>query len=204
MAAIIAAIGLLFFIIVPLLANTRQTSLEAVCNNNLKRIGQAFHMWANDHDERLPFYVPTSEGGSRGETTTQAQRHFMLLSNELRHPAVMKCPADGASIPRSFEDFRSGSRYVSYFITHGRFGLGSELLSGDRNVIGLLSSGGPCLYFFPRNLPPLTAGWDLAVHGGMGHLLLTGGEVEFVASSGFQRLASQNYQTNSDLHVLAP
>ena len=93
-------------------------------------------------------------------------------------------------------------RYVSYILTHGRYGMGSELLSGDRNV-GVLSSGEFCYYFdSSRNLPPLAASWDATVHSGRGHLLLSGGEVEFVAASGFQRLASQNYQTNSYLHLL--
>ena len=211
MAAIIAAISLLLFLMLPLLANTRQTSLDAVCNNNLKRIGQAYQMWANDHGDRFPFYVPVQEGGLQGSSNPlqayQIGDQFVILSNELRHVSVLKCPADPRPQARSFNDLLSpsGVTYLSYFLAHGRYGAGSELLSGDRHVTGTVTSGQTCTYFQSAGrLPPLTAGWNLALHSGMGHLLLTGGEVEFVAPSGLQRIASQNYQTNSDIHLLVP
>lgn len=84
-------------------------------------------------------------------------------------------------------------------------GAGSELLAGDRNVTGTSSQLQSCTYFQSAGrLPPLTAGWNLALHAEMGHLLLSAGEVEFVAPNGLQRIASQNYQTNSDIHLLVP
>lgn len=188
-AATIAAISLLLFLMLPLLANSRQTSLDAVCNNNLKRIGQAFHMWANDHGDRFPFYVPVQEGGLQGSNNPlqayQIGHQFVVLSNELRHVSVLNCPADTRPRARSFNDLLSlsGFTYLSYFLAHGRYGLGSEILSGDRNVTGTVLSGPNCTYFQSSSrLPPLTAGWNLALHSGMGHLLLTGGEVELVGT----------------------
>ena len=207
MAAIIAAAGLLLLVLLPGLANSRDSSPQAVCNNNLKRIGQAYQMWANDHGDQFPFFVPVAEGGLRGAMNPpQAEYQLMVLSNELRHPALLRCPADIIAQAHSFDDLRFSSRHLSYFIAHGRYGLGREPLSGDFNLIGVqVSTYTNCSYFSSaRALPPSAAGWDLTIHAFKGHVLMTGGEVEYLSSSGLQRLLSQNSQTNSDLHVLRP
>ena len=205
----IATFGLLLLVMLPLLANTRETSLQAICNNNLKRIGQAYHMWANDHGDRFPFFVSVAEGGllrAMNVRVWDAHHQLVVLSNELRHPLVVTCPADTRPRPRSFNDLQNGlGPYVSYFVAHGRYGFRSELLSGDRNIMGTTSGQPSCQIFSSSvRLSPAAASWNLAQHAGMGHVLLSGGEVEFLAPSGLQQVVAQDSQSNSNVHLALP
>ena len=82
------------------------------CVNNLKQIGIATRIYATDNQDRYPWQVPQSEGGTaeiaqpRSDTDAlldsdgkpifdaNAWRHFQALSNELSNPKVLRCPND--------------------------------------------------------------------------------------------------------------
>jgi hypothetical protein len=63
---VIATLALLGAITLPVLASSKVRGEQAMCFNNLRRIGHAFHLWANDHGERNPWVTPVSEGGTLG------------------------------------------------------------------------------------------------------------------------------------------
>ena len=50
---VLATLALLAGIVVPVLASSKIRGEQAMCFNNLRRIGQAFHLWANDHEDRI-------------------------------------------------------------------------------------------------------------------------------------------------------
>src|SRR6185503_7422121 len=52
--ALLAGLVFVAMIALPVLANTNPGSQRLTCANNLRQIGQAFLMWANDHEERIP------------------------------------------------------------------------------------------------------------------------------------------------------
>src|SRR5689334_13993191 len=53
---VIAILGLLAALLFPVLAQTREAGRATRCAANLKQIGMALHLYAEDHDEHfLPF-----------------------------------------------------------------------------------------------------------------------------------------------------
>src|SRR4051812_8041586 len=60
---VIAIIALLAALLLPALEGARKRSKGAICMGNLKQIGGAFHLFKQDHDDRLPAAVPVAEGG---------------------------------------------------------------------------------------------------------------------------------------------
>src|SRR6185295_17760709 len=85
---VIAIIAILAALLLPAITQAKLRAQRIACVNNLREVGLAFHMFANDHRGRLPMQVPANDGGSAefsGSVTggNQAWRHFLTLSNEL-------------------------------------------------------------------------------------------------------------------------
>lgn len=51
---VIAIVAILAAILIPVVQNTRTQAQQAVCGSNLRQIGLALHLYANDHDGWLP------------------------------------------------------------------------------------------------------------------------------------------------------
>jgi len=62
------------------LQQAKEEALSARCINNLKQIGLAARMWANDHNDIFP-------------------PDFISMKAELATPKLLFCPADNAAIP---------------------------------------------------------------------------------------------------------
>ena len=61
---VIAIIAILAAMILPALDRARQNAWKAVCQSNLKQIGIALHMYANDYEGRAPhFHIDSNPGG---------------------------------------------------------------------------------------------------------------------------------------------
>src|SRR4026208_2413089 len=65
---VIAIIAILAGLLLPALAKAKSKAQRISCVSNLKQIGLAFRMFANDNNERCPWQVPKAAGGS-GVTT---------------------------------------------------------------------------------------------------------------------------------------
>ncbi len=75
-------------------ANADQAEAECVrCVNNLKQIGLAFRIWANDNGDAYP-------------------KDFISMTNELSNWKVLQCPTDKAHNVSSWADVAAGN--VSY------------------------------------------------------------------------------------------
>lgn len=109
------------------------------CVSNLKQIGLAFRMWANDHDEKFPMQLSAS--GTNGGTmefnlSGEVWRHFQIISNEINTPKVFVCQEDKKRSRTGDWGAFSNNSHLSYFV-----GLDADetmpqtILSGDRNVI---------------------------------------------------------------------
>ena len=79
---VIAIIGILAAILIPTLSAVRESARSANCTSNLRQIGQAMYMYAEDHDGQAPpaFNERAHERftGGTGGTSIYATFHFSL------------------------------------------------------------------------------------------------------------------------------
>jgi hypothetical protein len=212
LAAMVAAIGLLGTLALPLLAATRADSDRAACFNNLRLLGRALALWGEDHDALPPWITFVSRGGTRPDSefkVANAWFEFTVLSNELATPRILACPADtGVKVAAEFSNhatrgyMSTGMRSLatSYWINMDNLGQVPVMaVIGDRNLRtdGITAcaqgvSNADRIDFRSGN-PVL---WTNAVHGWQGHLLRTDGSVALTGSAtlaaDFQRLMDDN------------
>lgn len=205
LAVLLAVLALLATVVLPCLANPRSRSLMVECVNNLRRIGQGFHVWASDRGDRFPWSVPVPEGGVAG-LTYKASDCFNAISNELRTPSFLVCPTDAAKVRVNRFDLALGypsDANVSYFagtlasMTHGR-----TWLSGDRHVNPGTSPSAGWLVIYPGGL----VRWDATLHAYAGNLLRADGSVHQLTQTGLVQFAAQAaaQNTNGLIEILKP
>lgn len=164
---VVAIIGLLASLLLPVIAKAPGRAREIKCLSNLRQIGIAFHTFASDHDGRYPMRVSTNQGGSREYAGTwQTYRHFRALSSQLETPRILICPSDTRQSASNWPGLRN--RNLSYFVgldaTPGR---ASSVLAGDRNITRVPVTGGAGVVINS------TASWTADLHHFRGNLLLS-------------------------------
>ncbi len=94
---VIAIIGILAALLLPVLNGGQRRAQRIFCENELREMGIAFHIFSNDHTGRFPTDVSTNDGGSMefiqngfhaGKIFYTAFRNFQVLSNELVKPQM--------------------------------------------------------------------------------------------------------------------
>ena len=60
---VIAIIAILAALLLPALARAKSRAQRASCTSNLKQIGLAMRLYADDHDGKFPWRVDKAEGG---------------------------------------------------------------------------------------------------------------------------------------------
>jgi prepilin-type N-terminal cleavage/methylation domain-containing protein/prepilin-type processing-associated H-X9-DG protein len=123
---VIAIIAILASMLLPALAKAKARAQRIKCVGNLKQIGLSFRIFANEHDELLPYDTPrlrlypsTGLGGVDAGSRTgsvaddiyqndaiETWAVFQVMSNELASPKVLVCPADTSRINNEADHFR--------------------------------------------------------------------------------------------------
>jgi prepilin-type N-terminal cleavage/methylation domain-containing protein len=122
--AVIAIIGILAALLLPVLGRTKLRAKRIWCENNLAQMGVAFHTFANDHNGHFPMMISTNDGGSLEFVAAGYQthgpiyfsfQHFRPLAGELATPQPLACPADLGRWPATnFNQFNNWN--LSYVI----------------------------------------------------------------------------------------
>ncbi len=223
-AAVVAALGLLGGLALPLFAATRADSDRAGCFNNLRQFGRATAVWADHHTGNFPWLTSTNEGGTRldsGLKTSLAWVEFISLTNELPRPRVLACPADRtAKVASHWGNTANGlantgmrNAAVSYFLSfHGRPELPRSVITGDRDFNPSSTVPVGCGFGNVGNAFPITPQlampirWTNAVHGAAGHLLFSDGSVEYTTDAGLEKILRGPLVQNdsASIHLIYP
>ncbi len=141
------------------------------CSSNLKQIGLAFRMWANDHEERFPMQVSVLEDGTKEIPLTDlAVATFSSISNELNNPKPLVCP-DDPDRKRTNDFAQLSIKNISYFIGLDASEYPFSILAGDRN----LSVGSRLMNGLIEITNPVSATWDWRMHMNQGNIVLADG-----------------------------
>ena len=99
---VLVIIGLLAALLFPVFARARESARRADCISNERQIGQAFLLYAQDNDQRLPDPANPPAGLDALTTTWERPMRSYIRSMEIAH-----CKSDTVSVP--FKDVKSGT-----------------------------------------------------------------------------------------------
>jgi hypothetical protein len=177
------------------------------CVNNLKQIGLAYRIWANDNGDHFPAAQSAILGGWRDFLTNANQgflcwTNYAIMQNEMgQSPNIVVCPSDERTPAATFSNIFSNTN-LSYFVAaSANAGDPQSLLAGDRNLgsgtkakndYGFSpESGQGNDVAIPTNSKVGPVCWSLKIHSagnsaGAGNILLADGSAQQVTSGNFR------------------
>jgi prepilin-type N-terminal cleavage/methylation domain-containing protein len=164
---VIAIIAILASMLLPALARAKQKAQRINCVNNLKQVGTAYRLWANDNGDRYPAQQTAALGGWQDLVNlgTQADPavfyNYTIMQNEMGESAkIVMCPADDripntnfypstANAPSPSTLYPSQPTFGTFNNTNVAYWVGpgasdsypQAILGGDRNMGAIGGTG---------------------------------------------------------------
>lgn len=183
---VIAIIAILAALLLPALSSAKVRAQRIACVNNLKQVGLAMRLWADDNQGKFPWKVPQSEGGGMPNGTGNARVNLQLslVSNALSATQLLLCPSDVRKLPAA--DFATVTlSNVSYVVCNeAEEARPRVILVSDRNLSGFDFTGLPdnvnCFVLTSPNSGARSAKWRRGIcHGAnLGQSALSDGSVQ--------------------------
>jgi prepilin-type N-terminal cleavage/methylation domain-containing protein len=176
---VIAIIAALAALLLPALSAAKSKALRTECLNNLKQVTLGFRMWAQDNDDKLPWTIGITNGGTLD--SPDWIEHFRVCSNEFSTPQFLICAADREKRPAI--DWRTidANRHISFFIgLNAKLDKPETILAGDRNVYG--GGGGLDPSWNPYMGSSIDAAWLNTIHMNKGQIGLADGSVHLTTT----------------------
>ena len=181
---VIAIISILAGLLLPTLSRAKAKGHRIACLSNLKQIALGMHMWADDNDQKYPWWISPADGGTKSNPVTSV--HYQALSKELVTPKVLHCPSDREKI--TMQDLATLTNSgVSYFVgTCSSETYPMQHVAGDRNVQGGAGACGPAgnipvTFLDPTRSP--TPRWDSTIHVSAGNMAMVDGSAQQLTQS---------------------
>ncbi len=86
---VIAIIAILAAILFPVFAQAREKARQTACLSNVKQLGTASAMYAQDYDEKFPYFQWSADGLHHGEM------FCYVLQPYIKNNGILRCPSDG-------------------------------------------------------------------------------------------------------------
>ena len=201
---VIAIIAILAALLLPALSQAKSRAQRIACVNNLRQIGIALQLWAEDRTGRFPWRTPAADDGT--QSLPEAWQHFQALARDADTPKILHCPSDRgrqrtsdwSAAAGGFADLKNGA--LSYFLgADCNLGYTRMHAIGDRHALG--EDGHHCdtalIATGITNLKTNNARWSKEMHDGGGNLALGDGSVHQLSDNGLrQHVAQTGDQSN--------
>jgi prepilin-type N-terminal cleavage/methylation domain-containing protein len=142
---VIAIIAILASMLLPALSRAKSKAQQAACANNLRQVGLAMRLWADNNEGNFPWKVDQALGGGKPNGTDNAKVNLQLslASNELASTKILLCPSDVRRV--------AATNFAAIALTNVSYALCNEadekrprvILATDRNMIGFDFTGLP-------------------------------------------------------------
>ena len=128
---LIGVVGLLIAVAVPMLLEVRAKTRQVDCLDNLRTVRAGMDYWSSPVWD-YPMALSTNEKGTL-EVAHDVWRTFQVVSNELKIPRVLMCPADSRTPAVSWSSLANSN--ISYFLgLDATVATPKMMLAGERHL----------------------------------------------------------------------
>jgi prepilin-type N-terminal cleavage/methylation domain-containing protein len=216
---VIAIIGILAAMLLPALAAAKERARRVACLSNLKQIGMAMKLFAQDRDGFYPWLLAPAEGGTYGPDAGIAWRNFQAASSELETPKILLCPSDKATRmmaldwsanPDGLEHPANRGNVLSYFVGLDAYEkVPFSVVAGDRHILGGIADAcssvapSPGVMATELRMGDTSMRWDTSVHDRIGMLAFNDGSAMMTRDASLREVMWEAYRnlTNGEVRT---